>query len=225
MLDRLYQLLEQHSGITRKRDRRLEHIARDRAVEARYVVGLVTDGNDGIPHPVEQLMARTFPMQGAFKGVWENCAWSYGYADPIQRLADGWWNSAPHRANLMNADATTWGIGHYTETPADGVTRHYAVTIFTKDLLMPPAIVVNGLNYPDALAASKLEGPILFVTKSAIPKVTRDRLVELKPSEIIVVGGTAVVDASVATALSTIAPVRRIAGADRYSTAVEVSKA
>lgn len=221
MIDRLYALLEAKTGIVRKRDPRLEKIAADRALEARYEVG--TTGTTPISHPINQLKARTFPLQGVQKLVLENAAWNYAFADPIQAIVDGWWNSAPHRANLLNADATTWGIGLYVEGD-----RHYAVTIFCRDL-MTRAVVVSGTSFPDALGAGPLAsryGASIFLTgRTSLPVPTRDALVALKPSEIIVVGGTAVVDASVAAALSAIAPVRRVAGADRYATAVAVSKA
>jgi minor extracellular protease Epr len=58
-----------------------------------------------------------------------------------------------------------------------------------------------------------------------IPPVIRAAIEDLDPLEILVIGGTSVVDESVATALTTIAPVKRVAGSDRYATAVEVSRA
>jgi hypothetical protein len=144
--DRLYSLLEGLTGIKRKPDPRLEKIATDRALEGRLTVGLVLDGNDGIPHPYEQLKARTWPLQDATKGVWENAMWIFGYPDPIGAIAEGWWVSPEHHSNLVNPAATTWGLGLYTEAgpggPTDAV-RYYGICVFTEDLTMR-AYLANG---------------------------------------------------------------------------------
>jgi hypothetical protein len=163
---RLYGLLEGLTGIVRKRDARLEKIAADRALEARYTVGVVLDGNDDIPHPVKQLEARTWPLQGTYKGVWENAEWVYGYPDPILTIADGWWNSAPHKANLVNVAATTWGIGLYVESYS-GVNRYYAITVFTQDLKADspplPTIFTSRYGYKATILIGKprRNGPTL----------------------------------------------------------------
>jgi len=61
----------------------------------------------------------------------------------------------------------------------------------------PFAYIATGLNYPDALAGGAAgalkDGPVLLVTKTAIPKATKDELTRLKPKRIIVLGGTGAV--------------------------------
>lgn len=144
-LDRLYELIAQRTGITRKRDYRLEAIAADRALEARFTVGLDCIDPCEIPHPIDQLMARTFPLQGTFKGVWENAFWTYkveDQADPYQAALEAWWASPVHKANLLNVNATTHGLGVYSEAKAGNANRRwYFIQEFTKDLLPDPSAI------------------------------------------------------------------------------------
>lgn len=153
-LDRLYDLIAQRTGIIRKRDYRLEAIAADRALEARFTVGLDCVEPCEIPHPIEQLKARTFPLQGTFKGVWENAFWTYrieDQADPYQAAIDAWWASPVHKANLLNADATTHGLGVYYEDKAViGNRRWYFIQEFTKDLL-PDAHAIKAQYTPGTI--------------------------------------------------------------------------
>jgi putative cell wall-binding protein len=96
---------------------------------------------------------------------------------------------------------------------------------------VPVAYVATGVDYPDALgavpAAGIEGGPILLVRPGALPAPTKTELGRLRPQRIVVLGGTAAVSATIATQLDayTTGPVQRRAGADRYETAVAVSKA
>lgn len=92
--------------------------------------------------------------------------------------------------------------------------------------------VATGNNFPDALGAAAAGGvsnaPVLLVTGSILPAPTRAELERLKPSRIIVVGGTGVVSEGVVNSLKglTFKPtVDRVAGADRYETAAALSAA
>lgn len=93
------------------------------------------------------------------------------------------------------------------------------------------AYIATGLNFPDALAAAaaagRLGGPVLLVTPTTIPAVVKTELARLKPSKIIIAGGTGVVSASVQTQLAayTTGSVVRQSGPDRYSTAAAISAA
>jgi hypothetical protein len=93
----------------------------------------------------------------------------------------------------------------------------------------PVVYVATGDNFPDALGAASAAavqgGPVLLVQKNSIPAVTAAELSRLSPDVIYVSGGTAVVSDTVFNALKDYAPsVVRVAGGNRYSTAVEVSK-
>jgi len=91
------------------------------------------------------------------------------------------------------------------------------------------AYLATGANYPDALAAGPAAGtegaPVLLVGKTFLPSETASELARLKPGRIVVVGGTAVVTDAVLTAAAkyTKGSVVRVAGANRYATAADVS--
>jgi len=90
--------------------------------------------------------------------------------------------------------------------------------------------VTTGSNYPDALAASAVAGrngaPILLVRSGDVPTATADALRALAPSRIVVMGGSGVVSDAVVAQLRAHAPdVQRVAGVDRYATAVALSEA
>jgi putative cell wall-binding protein/peptidoglycan/xylan/chitin deacetylase (PgdA/CDA1 family) len=88
--------------------------------------------------------------------------------------------------------------------------------------------VVVGTNFPDAMAASpaaaRADAPVLLTKTSSVPGATLDALADLAPSQIFVVGGTAVISESVEAKLSGYGSVTRLAGADRYATAAAVSQ-
>ncbi|MDQ3688991.1 MAG: cell wall-binding repeat-containing protein [Chloroflexota bacterium] len=89
------------------------------------------------------------------------------------------------------------------------------------------AYVATGASFPDALSAGPLaardRGPVLLVTRGSVPAVTMSELKRLKPKKIIVLGGTSAVSSAVASTLASVAPVTRIAGADRYDTSARLS--
>ncbi len=90
--------------------------------------------------------------------------------------------------------------------------------------------VATGADFPDALAAgaaaARAQAPILLVKQNSVPSVTAAELARLAPDRIIVMGGTGMISDSVAQQLKAIATtVTRIAGADRYETAVRLSEA
>ena len=95
---------------------------------------------------------------------------------------------------------------------------------------VPVAYVAVGTLFPDALtggpAAAMQHGPLLLVPPTGtLPASVTDALKALKPASIVVVGGTASVSAAVMAQLTHYAgTVTRVSGADRYLTAVAISK-
>ncbi|MDQ4036034.1 MAG: cell wall-binding repeat-containing protein [Chloroflexota bacterium] len=92
------------------------------------------------------------------------------------------------------------------------------------------AYVAIGSNFPDALAAgaaaARRGGPVLLVTASGIPSATAAELARLRPTSIKVVGGPGVIAQSVVDGLrdyATSRTVERLAGANRFATAAQVS--
>lgn len=92
----------------------------------------------------------------------------------------------------------------------------------------PVAFVSTGRDYPDALAggvaAGRRGGPILLVERDAVPAATAGELRRLQTGEIVLLGGPRAVGEGVEQELAEIAPVRRIAGDDRYATAARISE-
>jgi hypothetical protein len=93
--------------------------------------------------------------------------------------------------------------------------------------------VTVGSNFPDSLGVGPGGGvngaPIIIVpTNPPIPAVTAAELTRLDPRKVIIVGGTAVVSASMQTAIGSLLPnatIERIAGANRYETNAQFSEA
>ena len=94
---------------------------------------------------------------------------------------------------------------------------------------VPIAYVTTGRNFPDALAggaaAGRDRGPVLLVDGGSIPAATAAELGWLRPGRIVVLGSTGVVSDAVASQLAHFTgSVTRVAGTDRYATAVRVSQ-
>lgn len=113
-----------------------------------------------------------------------------------------------------------------------GANRYATAAAISSEFFSPgvdAVYIATGTNFPDALAVGPVAGarnaPVLLVN-SGIPAHTRNELIRLQPSEIIVIGGPSVISESVVARLESlgIAPVVRISGFNRYATAVEVSR-
>jgi predicted outer membrane repeat protein len=87
------------------------------------------------------------------------------------------------------------------------------------------AIIASGENFPDALSAAGLAGawqrPLLLVRKDSVPAVVAQALVDLGVQHTTIIGGTAAISDDV---MAEVHGVRRIAGVDRYETAVAVAR-
>ncbi len=96
---------------------------------------------------------------------------------------------------------------------------------------VPVAYVASGLNFPDALAGAAVAGaqggPVLLVTRDAIPSPIATELARLHPARIVVLGSAGVVSDAVKAALAAYTPgtVTRLSGPDRFATAAAISKA
>lgn len=92
-------------------------------------------------------------------------------------------------------------------------------------------VLVDGTNYPDALASSvyaNTQGiPILLTSPKTLQKDVKNYLTEIKNEVVTIVGGPNSVDPKVVEELEAIEStdkVDRIKGDDRYNTAIEVAK-
>jgi putative cell wall-binding protein len=123
--------------------------------------------------------------------------------------------------------------------PAPGVARlagadRYATSAAISRATSPTSrpmmtFIATGLNFPDALAAGPaayvLGGQVLLVGRDGIPAAVAGELARLRPSQIRVLGGSAVVSDAVLNALKAYShnPVIRLAGMTRYDTAAKVA--
>ena len=114
-----------------------------------------------------------------------------------------------------------------------GANRYATAAAISRDAFprdVPVAYVATGMNFPDALAgvaaAGSGGGPVLLTKPNELPAETAAELGRLRPGRIVVLGGTSVISGTVASALAPYAGsgVLRMSGANRYSTAVDVSR-
>ena len=92
-------------------------------------------------------------------------------------------------------------------------------------------VLASGEGFADALsgggAAANNWGSLLLTAKGSLPFATRNALQTIKPPKVIILGGTGVVSGAVESAVKTVVPastVLRAAGADRFGTAIALSK-
>lgn len=96
---------------------------------------------------------------------------------------------------------------------------------------VPVAYVATQSNFPDALAggpvAALTGGPVLLVGADSVPPVVTAELGRLRPQRIVVLGGEGVISPAVVQRLEALTDgqVTRLAGKNRFATAVAVSRA
>lgn len=91
------------------------------------------------------------------------------------------------------------------------------------------AILAYGENYPDALSAAplakKYDVPILLTNGNNLPAITKETLVNLQVKNVFIIGGIGVIPSSIDSELQLMSiSVTRIAGQDRYDTAIKVAQ-
>ena len=83
-------------------------------------------------------------------------------------------------------------------------------------------------NYPDALTGAplskKLDAPILFTNSKTLTPETGTEIARLKPSKVIILGGTGAVSQDIEDVLKQSYVIQRIGGIDRYETAEKIAK-
>lgn len=90
------------------------------------------------------------------------------------------------------------------------------------------AIIASGENYPDALAAAplakKYDAPILLTNKDSLNDATKQCLEDLKVKQCLIVGGNGAVSSDVENAINSLGiQTTRLAGSDRYDTAIQIA--
>jgi subtilisin family serine protease len=159
--------------------------------------------------------------------------------DTAESLGAAGWN-ADSGAGVVRADLalTSRPVTRTVAYPDLGGSDRYETAVKISRKAFPggagSVLIATGDNYPDALGSSALAGayraPILLVpTKGAVPRIVLDEIRRLGSGRAVVLGGKAVVsDASAAAVKSALAGsnphVIRLAGADRYATALVVAR-
>lgn len=92
------------------------------------------------------------------------------------------------------------------------------------------AVIVGGDAYADAITAIpyayQKNAPVLLTNKSSLSSATKNRLLELKTKNVIIVGGTPAISNDVVNQIKKLGiSVKRIAGSTRYETAAKVANA
>lgn len=87
-------------------------------------------------------------------------------------------------------------------------------------------VIANGWSSPDvgvaAPLADSLGGSVLFAQKNALGGATAEALRRLQPSRVVIVGGTAALDAGIEAQIDSAVPgvpTQRLGGMDRTDTA------
>lgn len=114
-------------------------------------------------------------------------------------------------------------------TRISGKDRYETATEIAKKLNAPEtAFLVNGLQDADAISiagvAAKLGAPVLMTQANTIPETTLNYLEEYSVKNIILIGGTRPIGASVEEKLKGTYSVGRISGKDRFETGVLINE-
>ena len=128
-------------------------------------------------------------------------------------------------------DAQQAGDGGVTAARVKGVQRFETaarIASLTYDDV-DVAVLVTGLDFPDALAGSYaaglLAGPILLTEGDSVPPSTLETLADLTVDTVVILGGTGVINEEVEQSLADNGyATQRIAGETRYHTAAEVAR-
>lgn len=136
-----------------------------------------------------------------------------------------YWVAAPRLLDARAAVVSRPDIRRLSGNNRFGTAAAISAATFVPHV--PYLFIATGLNFPDALAggalAAQVGSPLLLVQTNSIPPDTLTEIQRLKPQSIYVLGGGGAVSDSVAGQLSTHAPTYRLAGGNRYSTAVAAS--
>jgi putative cell wall-binding protein len=124
-----------------------------------------------------------------------------------------------------------------TYVRVQGTDRYDTAVVLANQFVTSPSATVyvaSGETFPDALAASAaaahVGAPVLLTHPGSLPTGTHDELVALKPTTVVIVGGTAAVSDAVKTAIKTAVPdasVLRVGTSSvgtRYDTAAALSQ-
>ncbi|HSQ21562.1 MAG TPA: cell wall-binding repeat-containing protein [Coriobacteriia bacterium] len=124
-------------------------------------------------------------------------------------------------------------IPHITEVVRHAGDTRYGTAVAIADAMSDEigvgttAFVVNGYAWPDALAVAPVaaweNAPVLMTATDSVPDGTLDWLADNGITDVVIVGGEAVVSEDVFDELDALYAVERVFGAIRYETAKEIA--
>lgn len=177
------------------------------ALAAHYGGPLLLTRPDGLPGPTASVLADLDPDYVVILG---------GPGAVHESVAGQLEEYVPHPGRVVR----------YGGSDRYEVSANIASTIFGHGLGQR-AYVALGTTWPDGLAGGAAAGwdraPLLLTRSSSVPGVVMQTLTQFQPDEIVLLGGSAVVDDDVVGQLETVAPVVRVGGSDRYVVAANVA--
>ena len=149
-------------------------------------------------------------------------------------LVDGDGNTQVRRGGASTHDPGVWyRIRTHHVTRLAGSDRFATAAAVSQAVYRDPdqvdmVFIATGSDFADALAgaavASRLGVPLLLVGSDFIPAATAAELTRVSPTTIVILGGEAVINAEVETALQAFGSTTLLAGSNRYETAVAISQ-
>lgn len=131
----------------------------------------------------------------------------------------------------LSFPALTFASSSPTITRLAGTDRYATAVAIAKQgwIQLDYVVLAYGENFPDALSAvvlaKKYNAPILLTSGSSLPDVTKQTLTDLQVKNVFIIGGIGVIPLSIESELQSmgITPTR-IAGKDRYDTAIKIAQ-
>ena len=192
--------------------------------DADWVVGTMSPGN-GNEHAFVWAAGRMVDLNTRVKLPSGWVLRSASDINNVGQITTQAFDGSAHHALLLTPSTVTriFGSTRY-ETAANISHDNYGTN-------QPVVYVANGTNFPDALAgaaaAGHFEAPLLLVPGSSttMPQSVRDELTRLAPTKIVVLGSNGSVNDTIFNQLKSYATtVVRLAGPNRYETAVAISQ-
>ncbi|MGR4009507.1 cell wall-binding repeat-containing protein [Leucobacter sp. 1207-22] len=137
----------------------------------------------------------------------------------------------PSVQKVMPMAGGTWTEGTNQRLSGDD---RYATAVSISKYAYPngasTVLLANGLDYPDALSAAafgaKIQAPLLLTDPNTLPTSVSAEIKRLRPSQVIIVGGEAVVSAKIERELGgSVSSVQRVFGSTRYETSAAIARA
>jgi hypothetical protein len=162
-------------------------------------------------------------------------------AEIVRVSASQYWNNADVTIHVLGGESAVGAavfeqlqsIPHISEVYRHAGSTRYGTAVEVADAMSDAvgvgttAYLVNGFAWPDALAVAPVaawdNAPVLMTMTDSVPDVTLNWLAANGITDVVIVGGEAVVSEDVFDELDALYTVDRVFGAIRYETAKEIA--